>query len=66
MDTTQIALTAHLVVPQSPSHDALIKKAIDQLHDQFKITHTTLQVTQTKVWGGCEGSGYSSSHSSKI
>jgi cobalt-zinc-cadmium efflux system protein len=42
--TSQIALTAHLVMPQGPSDDAFLKRANHQLHDRFDITHVTLQV----------------------
>lgn len=42
--TSQIALTAHLVV-KAPlgDGDALLRRAVKELHDQFGIEHATLQ-----------------------
>ena len=44
MSTTEIALTAHLVVKPSTDTDALLKTASQKLHDQFEIEHTTIQI----------------------
>lgn len=44
MGTSQIALTAHLEMPQGHADDAFLRRATDQLHHQFEITHVTLQV----------------------
>jgi len=44
MSTTEAALTAHLVVPNSDDHDALLAEAVQVLHDHFAIEHVTLQV----------------------
>lgn len=46
MGTSQVALTAHLVMPQGHADDAFLKHATDQLHQRFDITHVTLQVMQ--------------------
>jgi len=43
MSTTETALTAHLVKPDSKDDDALIEKASNELHDQFGIDHITIQ-----------------------
>ena len=43
MSTTETALTAHLVKPDTKDDDALIEKASKGLHDQFGIEHITLQ-----------------------
>ena len=43
MDTSQVAMTAHLVMPDSHPNDAFLKTATDGLHDRFEITHVTLQ-----------------------
>ncbi len=45
MSTTETALTAHLVVcdPQEVD-DALLKRAVDDMHERFGIEHCTLQV----------------------
>lgn len=45
MSTTETALTAHLVIPDGPtSADAFLVQTATQLHDQFGIEHTTVQV----------------------
>lgn len=51
--TTQIALTAHLVMPDGHAGDTFLAAAADQLHDQFEITHVTLQVTQKPLQTAC-------------
>ncbi len=43
MSTTETALTAHLVKPDSKDDDALIEQASNELHDRFGIEHITLQ-----------------------
>ncbi|MDO9116138.1 MAG: cation diffusion facilitator family transporter [Polaromonas sp.] len=53
MGTSQIALTAHLVMPQGHADDAFLKHATDQLHDRFDITHVTLQVMQQAFTAPC-------------
>jgi cobalt-zinc-cadmium efflux system protein len=44
LSTTETALTAHLVAPDVPSTDALLRAARAMLHDRFGIEHCTLQV----------------------
>lgn len=46
MGTSQVALTAHLVMPHNQADDAFLKQASDQLYERFEITHVTLQVMQ--------------------
>ncbi len=46
MGTTEVAMTAHLVMPHGHADDAFLKQATAQLHDRFEITHATLQVMQ--------------------
>jgi cobalt-zinc-cadmium efflux system protein len=53
MGTSQIALTAHLVMPQGQADDSFLKHATDQLHDRFDITHVTLQVMQQAFTAPC-------------
>lgn len=43
MSTTETALTAHLVKPDSKDDDELIEAASKELHDRFGIKHITLQ-----------------------
>jgi cobalt-zinc-cadmium efflux system protein len=44
MDTSQVAMTAHLVMPVGHADDTFLKQATDLLHERFEITHVTLQV----------------------
>ncbi|CAN5545249.1 cation diffusion facilitator family transporter [soil metagenome] len=44
MSTSEIALTAHVVLAKSVCDDALLSKTAQHLHDTFGIEHTTLQV----------------------
>lgn len=53
MGTTQIALTAHLVIPLEYPEDSFFKDAIEQLHEQFEITHVTLQVNREPLTHPC-------------
>ena len=43
MSTTETALTAHLVKPQTEGDDQLLKQIAHELHDHFDIEHTTIQ-----------------------
>ena len=53
MGTSQIALTAHLVMPQGYADDAFLKQANHHLHDRFEITHVTLQVMKVAFTVPC-------------
>ncbi|CAN5502109.1 cation diffusion facilitator family transporter [soil metagenome] len=44
MSTTEVALTAHLVVPLEKNNDALLHWASQELHDRYEIQHVTLQI----------------------
>lgn len=46
MGTTQVALTAHLVMPAGCPDDAFLEAANHHLRDGFRIGHVTLQVTK--------------------
>ena len=46
MGTSQIAMTAHLVMPQGHADDAFLKHATDALHAHFEIEHVTIQVVR--------------------
>ena len=56
MSTTETALTAHLVKPDSKDDDALIEKASKELHDRFGIEHITLQWERWQELNHCGGS----------
>jgi cobalt-zinc-cadmium efflux system protein len=44
MSTTEAALTAHLVMPTASCDDRLLSQICRQLHNEFGIEHTTIQV----------------------
>jgi cobalt-zinc-cadmium efflux system protein len=46
MSTTEVALTAHLVMPNEPAGDALLHDVCEHLHRVFGIEHATIQVEQ--------------------
>lgn len=53
MDTSQVAMTAHLVMPHGHADDGFLKGATDQLHERFEITHVTLQVVKVPFTPPC-------------
>jgi cobalt-zinc-cadmium efflux system protein len=53
MGTSEIALTAHLVMPEGGGDDAFLKHATDELHEHFEIRHVTLQVVREAFCEGC-------------
>ncbi|MDP1900337.1 MAG: cation diffusion facilitator family transporter [Rubrivivax sp.] len=55
MGTSEIAMTAHLVMPTEPPDDAFLQHATRQLHDRFKIGHVTLQAMRVPFTRPCAG-----------
>lgn len=53
LSTREVALTAHLVMPETQLTDADYKKINIILHEQFKINHVTLQVEKGSVEDPC-------------
>lgn len=53
MGTSQVALTAHLVMPATTMDDDFLVMATEQLHAQFEITHVTLQVSRRALGKAC-------------
>ena len=53
MGTSEIAMTAHLVMPDGQPGDAFLQDATEKLHDQFGIEHVTLQVVRVPFTAGC-------------
>jgi cobalt-zinc-cadmium efflux system protein len=53
MGTSEIAMTAHLVMPAGQSDDAILRQATQQLHDRFTIEHATLQVVRAPFPSSC-------------
>ncbi len=53
MGTSQIALTAHLVMPAGHPDDEFLQLATKYLHDHFEIEHVTLQVMRDPFHRPC-------------
>jgi len=53
MDTSQVAMTAHLVMPRGHADDGFLKEATEQLHERFEIAHATLQVVSVPFTEPC-------------
>lgn len=54
LDTSQAALTAHLVVSgKNRDSDALLQAAADELHEHFEIRHVTLQLESEAYAQAC-------------
>ena len=51
--TSEIAMTAHLVMPEGGGDDVFLKHATDELHEYFEIRHVTLQVVREPFKEGC-------------
>jgi cobalt-zinc-cadmium efflux system protein len=49
----EVALTAHLVMPDAPADDEFLTHATEELRRRFRIAHTTLQATRRPVMPGC-------------
>ena len=52
--TSDVALTAHLVMPAGHPDDPFFESATHQLRDRFKIGHVTLQVVREPFMTLCE------------
>jgi len=44
MSTTEVALTAHLVMPQPPADDQLLGVVCHELRERYRIGHVTIQI----------------------
>lgn len=53
MSTTDIALTAHLVMPGGHPGDVFLTRIAHELHEHFHITHPTLQIELDGLDHGC-------------
>ncbi|HYN60182.1 MAG TPA: cation diffusion facilitator family transporter, partial [Rubrivivax sp.] len=53
MGTSEIAMTAHLVMPEGQADDAFLQQATAQLHERFDIEHVTLQVVRVPFTRPC-------------
>lgn len=54
MSTTEIALTAHLVIPEQTKDDYFLKKICGELHNKFGIEHSTIQIEKSAQSSNCE------------
>jgi cobalt-zinc-cadmium efflux system protein len=53
MSTTDIALTAHLVMPGGHPGDDYFKALEAALHERYDITHATIQIDLSRIDHGC-------------
>ena len=53
MSTTDIALSAHLVMPGGYPGDAFIDAMAEKLHERFEISHPTIQIETAQKSHGC-------------
>jgi cobalt-zinc-cadmium efflux system protein len=53
MGTSQVALTAHLVMPEAQVDDDFLESATRRLHERFGIEHVTLQVVHKPFTRAC-------------
>lgn len=44
--TTEVALTAHLLMPEGGPHDAFLAQSTQLMRDEFRIGHSTFQIEQ--------------------
>jgi cobalt-zinc-cadmium efflux system protein len=49
MSTTEVALTAHLLMPTGHPGDIFLSALTEELHDKFKIEHSTIQIVQSQI-----------------
>ena len=54
MGTSEVALTAHLVMPSGHPDDAFLSAINGHLHDHFKIDHVTVQVVKVPFTQPCQ------------
>jgi cobalt-zinc-cadmium efflux system protein len=52
--TSDVVLTAHLVMPEGHPDDAFFRAATHALRDRFRIGHVTLQVVREPVMAACD------------
>ena len=54
ISTTEIALTAHLIIPETLENDLLYENIKEELQDKFDIKHFTIQIEQNKGQFYCD------------
>ncbi len=53
LSTTQVALTAHLLMPQGHPGDDFLRDTSEALRERFGIAHATLQISSTSLMPAC-------------
>ena len=53
MSTTEVALSAHLLIPGAHPGDAFLEQLAMRLHDEFGIGHATIQIEMGDGEGHC-------------
>jgi len=53
MSTTDIALSAHLVIPGGYPGEVFIDALAETLHERFEISHPTIQIETSQKKHGC-------------
>jgi len=53
--TTDVALTAHLLMPGGPPDDAFLRAAAARMRERFAIGHVTLQAATETLMTPCDG-----------
>ena len=54
MSTTEVALTAHLLRPNTKVDDEFLHQIAQDLHDKFQIGHVTIQVEGGNTKNACK------------
>ncbi|MFM7107592.1 MAG: cation diffusion facilitator family transporter [Planctomycetaceae bacterium] len=51
--TSEVSLTAHLIVPQETDRDAVLAAALASLREQFRVDHATIQIEGAAAGAAC-------------
>jgi cobalt-zinc-cadmium efflux system protein len=54
MSTSEIALTAQIIIPAGHPGDDFLEKLVAQLRDRFDITHATIQIMRHPSGESCD------------
>jgi len=53
LSSSEVALTAHLVMTEFPTNDSLLQQISTELEHHFGIHHSTLQIVQQPLKAAC-------------
>jgi cobalt-zinc-cadmium efflux system protein len=59
MSTTEVALTVHLIMPHTETHDAFLDLVNEELREHFGINHATVQIERGDAGHPCESAPHS-------